>query len=77
VLRRGVVAAIALLILGVGGYWVLAWRSSIVVRENVIEGHAIAGYEERGRAFRGSSLPALDAHGFDGVQEINRAEQGN
>ena len=72
--RKGIVAAVAVLILGVGAYALTGWRNSIAVRENVVEGHAVAGYAERGRDVRGSSLAALDAHGFDGVQEINRPE---
>jgi hypothetical protein len=52
----------------------MRWRNSIIVRERVTGGHAVAGYAEPGSDVRTSSLPALDAHGFDGVQEINRTE---
>jgi hypothetical protein len=72
--RKSIAAAIAVLIVGIAAYSLIRWHRSIVVREKVIEGHAVAGYAELGRDVRGSSLLALDAHGFDGVQEINRAE---
>jgi hypothetical protein len=62
------------LVLGLGAYSLAARRNSGLVRENLIKNHAVVGYTERGRNIRGPSLPALDAHGFDGIQEINRLE---
>lgn len=68
--RKLILVSVAVVILYVGAYGLARWRKLIVTHETHLkEEHAVA----RGQA-KIDSLPALDAHGFNGVQEITRPE---
>jgi hypothetical protein len=68
--RKFILISVAAVILYVGIYGLARWRKLIVMQKMPLkEEHAVAlSHAEI------DSLPALDAHGFNGVQEITRAE---
>jgi hypothetical protein len=79
--RKLILVIVAAVVLYVGAYGLARWRKLIVMHE-MQEEHAVAWYTQRGGHARDSlrghakidSLPALDTHGFNGVQEITRPE---
>ena len=69
-MRKLILVSVAVVVLYVGAYGLGRWRKLIVMHETHLkEEHAAA----RDHA-KIDSLPALDAHGFNGVQEITRPE---
>jgi hypothetical protein len=78
--RKLIPVSVAAVILYVGAYGLARWRKSIVMQEAHLKEEQAAARDrwDVGDSWRDhakiDSLPALDAHRFNGVQEITRPE---
>lgn len=72
--RKLILISAALVVLSVGTHEIAGWRKLIIMHETQLkEERGVPRYTQRGPTVH-DSLPALDAHGFNGVQEITRPE---
>jgi hypothetical protein len=75
--RKVVLVSVAAVILCAGAYGLARWRRLATMHEtHLSEEHAVARSTQRERDIHAKIdlLPALDAHGFNGIQKITRPE---